>query len=85
MRGTDTTLGSIQTSLEAMEDPVMVTTSALDPPGPTIVFVNAAFCRVSGYAPDEILGKTPLRERNFSGDFAPQDRVQQSSVGLVFL
>ncbi len=58
MRGTDITLGSIQTSLEVMEDPVIVTTSTLDPPGPSIVFVNAAFCRVSGYAPDEILGKT---------------------------
>jgi len=42
-----------------MRDPVIVTTAHLDLPGPVIVFVNKAFCQVSGYAPAEILGQTP--------------------------
>ncbi len=52
-------LGSIRTALGVMQDPVIVTSAALDPPGPAIVYVNDAFCRVSGYDRDEVLGKTP--------------------------
>lgn len=56
--GSNTVLESIAATLELMEDPVMVTTAAIDPPGPVIAFVNQAFCRISGYAPDDVLGKT---------------------------
>jgi diguanylate cyclase (GGDEF)-like protein/PAS domain S-box-containing protein len=31
----------------------------LNPPGPQIVYVNEAFCRMTGYAAEEIVGKTP--------------------------
>ncbi len=37
----------------------MVTESNLAQPGPRIVFVNRAFTAMTGYAPEEILGKTP--------------------------
>ena len=42
-----------------MDDAVMVTEPKLAHPGPRIVFVNRAFTAMTGYAPDEILGKTP--------------------------
>ena len=52
-------IGPIRSTLELMDDPVMVTTADLDPPGPRIVFVNNAFTRITGYAPEEIVGETP--------------------------
>ncbi len=58
MPGTSDILETVRTILEVMDDSVLVTTADLDAPGPVIVFVNDAFCRLSGYAPNEILGKT---------------------------
>ncbi len=43
-----------------LNDIVIITKAApLDEPGPEIVFVNEAFERLTGYAPEEVLGKTP--------------------------
>jgi diguanylate cyclase (GGDEF)-like protein/PAS domain S-box-containing protein len=38
---------------------VLITDAELDAPGPRIVFANPAFIRLTGYALDEIIGKTP--------------------------
>jgi PAS domain S-box-containing protein len=38
---------------------VTITTADLDAPGPQIVYVNPAFCRMTGYEPDELLGESP--------------------------
>ena len=38
---------------------VLITNDQLDPPGPQIVFVNEAMCRISGYSADELLGQSP--------------------------
>ncbi|WP_084684901.1 PAS domain S-box protein [Methylohalobius crimeensis] len=38
---------------------VLITTDDLDWPDPTIVFVNEAMCRISGFHRDELLGRTP--------------------------
>ena len=41
-------------------DMVVITTAdTLKAPGPEIVFVNDAFCSHSGYAPEEVLGRSP--------------------------
>jgi PAS domain S-box-containing protein len=41
-------------------DAVMVTEpEPLDGAGPRIVYVNAAFTRMTGYAPEEVIGRTP--------------------------
>jgi PAS domain S-box-containing protein len=40
-------------------DSIVVTTANLEPPGPTIVFVNPAFTRITGYTAEEAVGKTP--------------------------
>src|SRR5262245_53951184 len=34
-------------------------TAQLDPPGPQIVYVNPAFTKMTGYALEEVIGKTP--------------------------
>ena len=38
---------------------LMATTTDLDPPGPVVTFVNRAFTEQSGYAAEDIVGKTP--------------------------
>lgn len=46
--------------IEATNDAILITSAEdVDRPGPRIVHANAAFCRISGYALDEVLGRTP--------------------------
>lgn len=46
--------------IEATNDAILITSSSdLDRPGPRIIHANPAFCRISGYTREEIIGKTP--------------------------
>ena len=45
--------------LEAMTESVLVTTTDLDRPGPSIVYVNPAFEQMTGWSRQEIIGKSP--------------------------
>jgi diguanylate cyclase (GGDEF)-like protein/PAS domain S-box-containing protein len=46
--------------IETVSDAIVVTkANALDRPGPEIVYVNPAFCSISGYDPDEVIGRSP--------------------------
>jgi PAS domain S-box-containing protein len=40
---------------------VVLTDAGLDAPGPLVRYVNPAFCRLSGYAADELVGMSPRR------------------------
>jgi PAS domain S-box-containing protein/diguanylate cyclase (GGDEF)-like protein len=56
------TLDSVALLAQAVQhasDAVVVTDATLERPGPFIVFVNPAFCAMSGYSPDEVLGQSP--------------------------
>jgi diguanylate cyclase (GGDEF)-like protein/PAS domain S-box-containing protein len=44
---------------ETANDIIIVTTPDLEPPGPTIVYVNPAFTRLTGYEAVEAIGQTP--------------------------
>lgn len=46
-------------ALEFCPDAILVTMGELDPTGPTIIFVNKAFERLTGYRRSEVWGKTP--------------------------
>lgn len=51
---------SFQTVLECVHDIIIVTDAAsIDPPGPRIVYVNAAFERITGYQRDEVINRDP--------------------------
>jgi PAS domain S-box-containing protein len=45
--------------LEAASESIIVTSSDLDQPGPTIIYVNPAFERMTGWMAAEIVGKSP--------------------------
>jgi PAS domain S-box-containing protein len=45
--------------LEAASESIIVTTADLDPPGPSIIYVNPAFERMTGWTAPETRGKSP--------------------------
>lgn len=60
--------------VDRMEAAVLVTGTDLEPPGPTIVYANRAFCRQSGYEVDELLGRNP---RLFQGERTVPDVLKK--------
>ncbi|XDD48675.1 ATP-binding protein [Leptospira sp. WS92.C1] len=42
-----------------VSDSILVTDANLEYPGPTIIFANPAFCKMTGYELPELIGKTP--------------------------
>ncbi len=59
MQPVDPILATIKDACRVLGDGVMVTAADLDRPGPRIVHVNDALCRITGYRPDELIGNTP--------------------------
>ncbi len=55
---------------------VLITNDHLEWPGPHIVFVNDAMCRISGYKADDLLGKTPRILQGDGTDRATLDRIK---------
>jgi PAS domain S-box-containing protein len=45
--------------IEAAAESILVTTTDLDAPGPTIVYVNPAFEKMTGWSRADVLGKSP--------------------------
>jgi PAS domain S-box-containing protein len=46
-------------ALERVDDAVLITDADLEAPGPTILFANAAFTRMTGYSLAELVGRSP--------------------------
>jgi PAS domain S-box-containing protein len=49
----------IETLSAASETAVVLTDGMLEPPGPRILYVNAAFERMTGYRAKEVVGRDP--------------------------
>tara|TARA_R110002050_G_scaffold151855_1_gene279064 strand:- start:2183 stop:3988 length:1806 start_codon:yes stop_codon:yes gene_type:complete len=45
--------------LESMTQSILITTPELGPPGPYIIYANKAFEKMTGWAREELIGKTP--------------------------
>jgi diguanylate cyclase (GGDEF)-like protein/PAS domain S-box-containing protein len=45
--------------LEQASDAILITDANLVAPGPTIIYANAAFAKLTGYSVEELLGKSP--------------------------
>jgi PAS domain S-box-containing protein len=75
----------LKTAIEQSNESVMIMTAQLDPPGPQIVYVNSSFTKMTGYAPEEVIGKTPRILDGPKTDRAMLDRLRKDcAAGKVF-
>ena len=59
-RGAEAWLRMLAAAVENANDVILITEAEpIDLPGPRVVYVNDAFTRMTGYTPEEILGRTP--------------------------
>lgn len=56
---TDIGIELLAAVVESAKDSIIITDAELDEPGPTIVYVNAAFTEMTGYTAAEVIGKSP--------------------------
>jgi len=62
--------------VDSAQDVVIVTEAApLQEPGPRIVYVNRAFTELTGYTPEEVLGKSPRLLQHTDADPAVRARL----------
>lgn len=83
----DTQLPSevFETAVRAHGDAVLITDAQLDEPGPTIVFANPAFVRLTGYDLGSVTGRNPRFLQGMLTDRAVLDRLRyQLSRGRRF-
>lgn len=64
-------------AIDAAYDSIMITDAELDAPGPRIRHVNPAFCRMTGYALDEVVGWSPRFLHGPETDRAVLDRLRR--------
>ncbi|HEV2665667.1 MAG TPA: PAS domain-containing protein, partial [Blastocatellia bacterium] len=56
---TEEQLPMLKTAIEQSNESVIIMTARFDPPGPEIVYANPAFTKMTGYALEDVIGKTP--------------------------
>src|SRR5262247_3675285 len=75
----------LKTAIEQSKESVMIMTAQLDPPGPRVLYINSAFTKMTGYAPEEVIGKTPRILDGPKTDPAVLDRLRKEcAAGKVF-
>jgi PAS domain S-box-containing protein len=72
-------LNLLETAVAQAKEAVLITSAQLDLPGPEILFVNPAFCDMTGYSREEILLKTP---RMLQGPKSDRVMLQQLREAL---
>ncbi|NND31041.1 MAG: PAS domain S-box protein [Saprospiraceae bacterium] len=71
--------------LESMTESVLITTADLKAPGPYIMYVNAAFEKMTGWKRKEVLGKSPRLLQGPRTEFGIfQDLREKLEVGKVW-
>jgi PAS domain S-box-containing protein len=68
----------LETAVAQAKEAVLITSARLDPPGPEILFVNPAFCEMTGYDPEEVLQKTPRILQGPKSDRAMLHRLREA-------
>ena len=70
---------NFQQIVDAANDIVIVTNAdPIDPPGPEIVYVNKAFTELTGYSPEEVIGKTPRLLQSSGTDADTKKTIKQA-------
>lgn len=72
-------LNTLMRAVERSEDVIMICEAEpVDEPGPRVVYVNPAFERMTGYAAEEVVGKTPRILQGPKTDRAALGRIHQA-------
>src|SRR5215471_689598 len=75
----------LTTVVEHSTESVLITNAQLELPGPQIVYVNPAFTRMTGYMPEEVIGKTPRILQGPKTERSVLDRLRRDcAAGKVF-
>lgn len=81
------TLKQFENQLELLEgairndyDSILITELNLEKPGPRIVYVNDGFTKMTGYSPEEVIGKTPRILQGPKTDRAILDRLKRRLI-----
>jgi len=78
-------LATIEAAVENSDEAVLITDARLALPGPTIVYVNGAFCRMTRRTRAQLLGKTPRIFQGPKTDGAVIDRLRRNlAAGEAF-
>jgi diguanylate cyclase (GGDEF)-like protein/PAS domain S-box-containing protein len=83
---TEDRLRLLNAAVVQSKDSILITDAELDLPGPTITFVNHAFTKMTGYAAQEVIGKTPRILQGPNTDMTVVRRLRQEleSGGTFF-
>ncbi|TAK66873.1 MAG: PAS domain S-box protein [Bacteroidetes bacterium] len=73
---TEEMLRLLESAVQQANEAITITDADLNLPGPTIVFVNPAFTKMTGYSADEVIGKTPRILQGKKTDRAVLDRLR---------
>ncbi|HIK06213.1 MAG TPA: PAS domain S-box protein [Trichormus sp. M33_DOE_039] len=69
----------LQSVVVNTNDAILITEAdSIDEPGPRILYVNEAFTRITGYQPDEVLGRTPRILQGPKTDRAELDKIRSA-------
>ncbi|MGH9849136.1 MAG: response regulator, partial [Blastocatellia bacterium] len=75
----------VNAAIEQSSESVIITTAQLDPPGPQIVYVNPAFAKMTGYTPEDVIGKTPRILQGPKTDRSVLNRLRKDCrAGKIF-
>lgn len=71
--------------LDCLSDGIIATDLGAGPEGHTIVYVNRAACEITGYAPEELLGRSPKLLQGAATDGAVMRRLREDlDAGRMF-
>ncbi len=69
----------LESAVVHAQDPVLITEAEpFDEPGPRIVYANDAFYRMTGYAPEEVIGRSPRLLQGPRTDRATLDQLREA-------
>lgn len=68
--------GVLRAAVEATGEAILITSAEIAPPGPRIEYVNPAFTRMTGYAAQEVLGRSPRLLQGPETERAVLDRMR---------
>ncbi len=84
-KNAEESLRLLGSAVEQSKESIMITDAELDLPGPKIIFINPAFTQMTGYAAEEVIGKTPRILQGPGTDKAVLRRLRKNlEQGEVF-